>query len=231
MLSAEMPTESMERFGSWIPQAFYDLIGRIVPGIALLTLGYLLLQPIEAAGNSVFRLSQSLRDMPLSLVIIVSLVFAYLTGVLLGALGTFIFEREWRIGDVSNVQFDAPTSEKRTPPIWVMYDTIQYRFPSAGARLAKLSAERHLARVLIVGFVILTVLWGIAKRISWHDGKYWLVIVLLLVGSFLSWLFNRHLRIRSMRLMVNYWHFLKPEARNGSAPESTQQGHQTDAQS
>lgn len=192
-----------------VPQVFYDLIGRIAPGAFLLVMGFLLLHR-EDCECSVARLLWETK-IPYSLLLLLGLLFSYMTGILLGGIGYFIEDilrkRRFVILHKGEILSD---SKPNIDSISYLYDAIQYYDPATGARLAKLSAEKNMCRVLIVGYVILIIVYFMINRMNFN---YWLL--LFLVSAICSALFYVHLEVRSYNLINNYRYLLKREEKAG----------------
>ncbi|HVT59662.1 MAG TPA: hypothetical protein VHR45_14830 [Thermoanaerobaculia bacterium] len=189
---------------SWIPQIFYDLIGRVFPGVAVLVSSLLLFQDSAKAKSLVFFLFKD-SGAPLSVTVLIGLVLSYLVGVLLGALGFFFQGNEWNIRPPALSIHECPDLRRQELLRSFMYDAVQLHDPQAGARLAKLAAEQHMCRVLIVGFVALGFLQTGLYVAGTRPGTFWAAIALFSVVVFSSWLFHRHLAIRAARLLANQW--------------------------
>src|SRR5947208_1014152 len=77
---------------AWVPQVFYDLIGRVVPGATVVAVALFLFStsdrvldtPILGAGTSA------------ALTIVSFVIGSYVIGFLLGAIGFFVMEKEWK---------------------------------------------------------------------------------------------------------------------------------------
>jgi hypothetical protein len=90
------------------------------------------------------------------------------------------------------------------PSIALRYDAIRLRDPIAGARLAKLRAELHMCRVLILGLSLL----GILNIINLFKAPFLIVIIselaiLITVMSFIAT--YRHLNGRFTWGTCNHW--------------------------
>lgn len=234
----------VSHIGGLIPQVFYDLIGRIVPGAFLLFIGFLLIngedwkQRISDLYGEL-KISYSLSDT-------LGLLFSYMIGILLGGIGYFLeriirrrkeyiriifggighcakkISSDWkrhnrisfkRIGNFKKRIFCKKKEEIGTQDrdsilavkkpninsISYIYDVIQYYEPAAGARLAKLIAERNMCRVLMVGSILLEI-WHVLKDKVFLD--YWLCFFVFCFLS--SYLFYTHLISRSRALVRNY---------------------------
>lgn len=202
--------------GDWIPQAFFDLVGRVVPGAALLAVGIVIVH-----GNSVSGLvAVTTTTIPYTLFLLLAVLSAYIVATLLGAAGYAIWREEWKI-DVSKIELKVPNGNAGSAPGFV-YDAIQRNDSRAGARLAKLSAERHMSRVLILGFPILLVLNVAVNLGSWGTGNFWVTAIALLLGTACSNAFLRHLNIRSRSLMINYWYMIESDVRGATVVPAEQ---------
>ena len=201
----------MKELGSWIPQVFYDLIGRAVPG-AFLTLlaAVLLIEPPRLA-----QTADSLLRLPTSVLVCLGLVVSYMVGIILGALASVLASREWSTKHVQSiiaevpVNFNAPgiTDGERA----FLYDFLQFRNPAAGARLAKLRAEQNLCGVLLVGTAVIAIAFVLTQR----QPIPWLQLTGVLLGlsglAVGAYAFYVHLAIRARRLLLNCCHLLIDE--------------------
>jgi hypothetical protein len=143
---------------------------------------------------------------PTYVIVLVGLVFSYLVGVLLGAIGFFV--QELKVKPPALSLDECPNLENPEILRSYMYDAVQLHDPQAGARLAKLSAEQHMCRVLIFGFIALAcVRTGLYFAGNQARG-FWVTMALFLAVISTSWLFLRHLGIRSSRHLANHWHAL-----------------------
>jgi hypothetical protein len=210
----------MKEFGSWIPQIFYDLIGRVVPGAFLLLIGPgLLVNPHVSV-----QVIKSADHIPTTILILLGLLMSYVLGTILGAvagtIGTLLVavagaikNRKWSIERVGSVKVEVvPLSsevETLTPGrISYMYDALQLYNPSAGARLAKLRAEQHMCRVLIAGGIVLEVAYALVEPGALLSAKSLVVLVGLAVMVLGAYFFYIHLAIRGRRLLTNCWHLI-----------------------
>lgn len=192
--------------GSWIPQLFYDVIGRIAPGAALLTLGLAI-----ALGASDFNgaMEYLFADLKASsyLVLIVWLLASYVIGMLFSAFGFLFDGAEWKIVPDS-ISLELPNGENPEGGASYMYDAVQYYSPSSGLRLAKLSAEVTMGRVLIVGIVLLVIIHIVANHGAWQSLGFWLILISALLAGVGACCLRRHISIRRRRMLVNCWHLI-----------------------
>jgi len=199
--------------GSWIPQVFYDLIGRLVPGAFLIALsGVLLVDSSSARSVAMFLFKEP--GIPLSVLLITGALMAYMVGTFLGAIGFAFWNREWtRKRAVAAIRLELPAGDDPHAGRSFVYDSILIHEPSAGSRLVKLQAERHMCRVLMIGTIMLFIGYTCRNWFPWG----W-VHARVFVGLALLWwsayLFDVHLEVRSGRLRLNLWHLLgKPTGR------------------
>jgi hypothetical protein len=205
----------MKELGTWIPQIFYDLIGRVAPGTFLLLLGMgLLVDPRRLA-----ELVAAAKGLPTSEVLLVGLTASYMLGLLLGSLSLLLADDDLFL-DARFITAEIPTrlnaSVMSRGQVSFLYDALQYFNPAAGARLAKLRAEQHLCRVLLMGVALLipsylVTHWRspLAERSS--------VLAGLLGMALAARAFFLHLEVRSSRLRMNYCQLLA-ELRQVEAP-------------
>src|SRR2546425_6337745 len=205
----------MKEFGSWIPQVFYDLIGRVAPGAFLLLTGTALLVNPRVS----VQVIKSADHIPTTILILLGLLMSYVLGTILGAvagtIGTIlgavagaIKNGEWssieRVGSIK-VEVVPLSSEVETLTpgrISYMYDALQLYNPSAGARLAKLRAEQHMCRVLIAGGIVLGAAYALIEQGALLSVKSLVVLVGLPVMVLGAYFFYIHLAIRARRLLL-----------------------------
>src|SRR2546430_1971544 len=131
----------MKELGSLVPQIFYDLIGRIAPGVFLLIVFRLLIKsqvPADFPGPPASLTATSGF-------ILWAVVISYVSATMLGAIAGMILNQEWSTQGVVSIKADPPPSAPTKPGeddltegrISYMYDALQIYNPAAGARLVK----------------------------------------------------------------------------------------------
>lgn len=199
---------------TWVPQLFYDLIGRVVPGAAVSASYFLLLRDSAEVKSLVSFLLTESGGLSLPVLLLIGLLLSYLVGVLLGAIGFLVQSSEWKTETITLSIHEPPNLETQALLRSFMYDAVQLYNPQVGARLAKLSAEQHMCRVLMVGFIGLVptrLALQTQHILGTGPGTLCATIILsfvALVVVFSSALFHRHLDIRSTRQLANYWYSL-----------------------
>lgn len=196
--------------GSWVPQVFYDLIGRVVPGAFLLALGGLLFtDPVSSRDLAFFVFKEA--GVPATLVLLAVLLVAYVVGTLLGAIGFAFWHREWTAKELSKIRVELPELPgpyKTGTGFPFMYDSILVHAPAAGARAVKLRAEQHMCRVLIVGTAMLFVAYCSTHWPPWELSRDLGIVGVLALIAVAAYLFHVHLDLRTRWLLVNYWYLL-----------------------
>lgn len=223
-----MSKESFGNIASWIPQVFYDLIGRIIPGSILLTLSYVILYEPSIDQTKQGFIDSVIFTQPQSLLVFEFILFSYFISTLLGGIWMFVSRKEWRDLPLKSMEAKAETPDQRYPHVSFLYDAIQYKFPSVGSRLAKLSAERHSARVLTIGLFSLSVAYILTHYPSWKTLQFYLVLGALILSAIFSYIFNLHIAVRSNYLMANHWHFLTKGVTSGVQQKKARQGTSAD---
>jgi hypothetical protein len=204
----------MEKIGSWIPQVFYDLIGRIIPGCLLLIIACLifpepstlreLFSATTLTTTSGSTTSVSTFDISTSVLFFAGFVASYMLGALLGGIAEVTNPDVWK-------RNKAQLTTKRENDTSYVYDYIQFQRPDIGARIAKLSAERHMCRVVLVGSIILIIGYPIASPLTFSDTLFWVIECGLGLMGFSALCLYRHLSYRSYESMRNNWRLIHEE--------------------
>ncbi len=207
--------------GSWVPQFFYDLIGRLAPG-GMFVGAVLVIFPGSGTfvrQSGVFTIGEKESA---TLVILAVITVAYISGAVLGGIGYFssalvrklskfaqevIGRPKARLGKSASVSYKKAGDMqvgKGEESYSYRYDFIHFHCPRAGARLAKIGAERHMCRVVIVGAVLLLIsLAAGAPGLTTEIVRAALAVALL--GA---WALNRHLDKRGKRGVLNNWRLI-----------------------
>lgn len=187
-------------FGSWIPHLFYDLIGRITPGAVLLLIAPFCFLSVEGVGQLADRIFHFPASVLIILGIAVCYTIGALTGGLayffekseyveldekrkLGEEGQkdvidIIRENAYPSFRNWELFLDAPKKAKWAevmtyyprPSEPYIYDFLLANHADIGARLAKLSAERHMCRSMMVGAFLLLVgrnIYFLGQSFNW----------------------------------------------------------------
>jgi len=209
-----------------VPQIEYDVIGRLVPGTAvLLTLGVVYTGPKQFPAQF-----QNLVQDP-NLATSVWLVFlvlfaAYVTSIVfygIGRLGRstarLLRRAIRRLGrKPEQAQADDPG-----PSHALMFDAIRLKSPESGARLTKLRAERRLAQILILGWSLAAV-WNLVLLLGrFSVDRLWLQVALI-VGVLAAWAFGRHMSDIYDTSLRHHWQILQFDQEPWYTPSSDSEG-------
>lgn len=158
---------------SLIPQIFFDLIARIIPGAIFLILIYPSLVGYQQALEYLFSNSGKSGIINIWSFFLL-IIFAYIIGFILGQLSTLtigkIRENSRKKRNLKSIKTCVEENNnirkcfnenvlkidhREIPPTYVMHDHLRFYSPSEAYRLLKLRAESRLCEVLILGFFIL----------------------------------------------------------------------------
>ncbi len=157
--------------GMLVPQLFYDIIARLIPGVAVNTLlVFTVLGPKQSWDNVLIWLNKPSASYPsITIFIIVSAVFSYILAI--------VFSGLWFLSSLFTNIGDDDFSEK--------YDFIKLTNSAIGNRISKLRAENSMTKILIVGFS-LSLLIDLSKLFCPLDNSrmiFAVVLLLALAGS------------------------------------------------
>lgn len=202
-------------FNIFVPQIFYDIIGRFIPGFTILFFTLLLFTPPDQ-----FSLLNNFPVLSLLLVIIIS----YCTGALLGGIWFKLLDIKFIKKILTDrYKVDSKTEKMSKENVQYstsyMYDFIQYYSPQAGARLAKLRGEQHFCGVIIIGSFLLLLIIIIKTFLFFEYDYHFLKInnpqiylfifipflVLVITGAAC---FYTHLADRLFQLLINNWNII-----------------------
>jgi len=204
----------MEKIGSWIPQVFYDLIGRIIPGCLLLMIVCLIfLEPstlrelfsaTTVTTTSGAVTSVSTFAISASVLFFTGFVASYMLGALLGGIAEAANPHLWK-------RKKAQLTNKSENDMSYVYDYIHFHRPDIGARIVKLSAERHMCRVILVGSILLIIGYPIASPLTFMEVRLGVIECGLGLMGFSAICLYRHLSYRSYESMRNHWRLIHEE--------------------
>lgn len=176
-----MPDQSENGSGvkSWIPQLFYDIIARLVPGAVIIGALALSVAGPERAGRFAGEwLNKPSDSYPsVAVIIVAGFVLSYTLAVILLGLCYLILPPLRRLKILKPAESMDEFAMK--------YDYIKRHDPVAGSRITKLKAEMHMAGILILG-LSLSALINLCKMFAPFDssrGFLMVVLVLAIVGS------------------------------------------------
>src|ERR1041385_5448399 len=177
--------------GSWVPQLFYDIIARLVPGAVIIgALALAVAGPEKSQGFVQAWLNKPSSDYPSLIVVVgVGFVLSYALGIIFLGLCSPI---EWFAFRLVRVEQD----------FVLKYDFVKQHDPPAGSRITKLKAEMHMTELLVLGFTFSLIidLLNMGEPGDSRGLLAWILSVAILgsVGAL------RHFIIRQNRAVENY---------------------------
>src|SRR5689334_931684 len=185
-----------------IPQVFYDLLARVIPGAALITLTFIVLFGPKPFADFVLKSPEGDKLFSTSFLLLWGLG-SYLTGFLLDRLWDMTLGRLASLRDTkteAHCQQECLAEHNRVqkalkhpeldivpgslPRAFVMRDHLRQIAPEEVSRLNKVRAERRLCQVLLLGFFTLLVVNGVYLLIQLEVIR--LVIEILLVVAIVA---------------------------------------------
>ena len=164
---------------SWIPQLFYDIIARIVPGAVIIgALALAAAGPQKSGGFVEEWLNKPSTSYPSIVLIIISgFLISYTLAIILLGLCYLTLPLAHRSKMMKSAESNDDFSTK--------YDFIKRNDPVAGSRITKLMAEIHMAGILIFGLSLSMAinLWKMFITFNSSRVLFMMVLVLAIVGS------------------------------------------------
>lgn len=221
--------------GTLIPQVFYDLIGRIVPGLIILVIGYFAWKGRSINEQDVYNLLNWFESEEKSTFL------RLLSFVLISYTIAFILDGFWKIyGEIikrlkniinTNYLLDieyvkssvAKTvcadfirskefiyinimQEYKFPSVPILYDLMRIKDKEIGARLVKLSAEIKMCQTIMTGLIILIIISVINAINNIQSIDYYKVFVGIQIFLLISfWAIDSHLKERFQWSLCNHW--------------------------
>lgn len=154
------PQDIIKNPSAWVPQLYFDLIARVIPG-AFLLLIYLLTIRQDIAKKFFFgqvnEMGFAESFLSLTLVLIAGLFVSYVVSVLLWGMLHSVIEVLSRL---AKNRFDSETLININPKdLAKKYESIKQSDNLGGSRITKLKAEIHMASTLIAGTLVLMVFY------------------------------------------------------------------------
>lgn len=221
--------------GTLIPQVFYDLIGRIVPGLIILVTGYFAWkghninqQDINNLLNWFEGKEKSTFLHMLSFILISYTVAFVLDGfnkIYRGITKRLKYKKEKiDLLDIEYVESIVVKTvctdfirsselfktdimpEYNFPSVPILYDLMRLKDKEVGARLVKLSAEMKMCQTVITGLVIVIIVCLINAIKNIQSIAYYAVFISIIILFAISfWAIGNHLKERFQWSLCNHW--------------------------
>lgn len=208
---------------SIIPQLFYDIIGRIIPGVVLLLCIFMVYYGPENAAKLFTSLVGKKGE-----VVEVSFYLFLISGILSYVISNIaqgirvIFSKKYKehnrekwkqvLDDLGsdlekaadNLGLNKKIKVEDIPSTGFIYDYIRLRSPSAGARIAKLRAECHMCSVFVTGMAGIAA-WNLVNIIA-SPTKIEIIMELgFLASAFVFWMLRQFFEKRFYTALWNHW--------------------------
>jgi hypothetical protein len=156
-----------------IPQLFYDIIARIVPGVVIIgVLAVAAAGPEKSVGVIDEWLHKPGELYPSILLLIVSLfAVSYTLAIVFLGLCHVISKKLPK-------RFKPNSSHNDFP---MRYDFIKSRDPDAGSRITKLTAERHMAEILTLGLCV-SIFINVVNLLMSSSLSRWMLLMFLFIA-------------------------------------------------
>lgn len=223
-----------------IPQVFYDLIARFIPGLIILFCAELVQYGPDQIIQSITSLIGS-KDQGVEISFYLFLIVGVLSySIALVAMGfwtllsrisrrsnlVFLKDNDKRWLSIKetlktdikiagcNLGFVSDNKQEDIPSMAFIYDFVRLRSPEVGSRLVKIRAECHMCAVLITGLIAIGI-WNLFKIIA-SPIEIEIIVELGIIFVILAcWFFMRDLEDRLMTGLCNYWVLLSNRGING----------------
>jgi hypothetical protein len=234
--ATKMPQDQIRKASgnlSLIPQIFYDIIARVVPGVTVLLVAYLVYSGAAISANTLRNVLHwfSSVDSPNTFVFLTFMLASYVLSTVIGQIASLLelpfkssFQHQFdqaaqKVADDFNKTFSLGISKDVFPSIAIMYDYIRLHDPGSGSRLVKLRAESHMCRNLAVGLVMVVILDFIldfaVRGPSERTGSLWIRIAVLTAVVCFLWTYARRRGFYIWGL-CNHWVLLRCRDRLGN---------------
>jgi hypothetical protein len=195
-----------KKVGYWIPQIFFDLIARIIPGSIIFLVLFISVRVPVTVWHDIHSWLKSTPSFSSVVVFIIAMIpIAYTISVVTWGCWyglCYVF----RTIHIMNKK-GHPETGVVVQDFPLLYERIKNLDPSVGNRLTKLKAEIHMAGTFIVGFIISLVVSIYVDNIQYSQPIIGALVVAI-IGSILARL---HYVIRIEEL-VESWKELNHEA-------------------
>ena len=208
--------------GTWIPQLFYDVIARIIPGFFVLLI--LLINIVDADQfityfQKILFVDKSFQ-LSSNLLVLFGIGISYIFAIVLRAISWIIFHpiNKKNGAKVDNeygtISTEIPLSELgllnsnfKTNEAALRYDFIKLNDSVNGNRITKLKAEEQMSSILFVGSIISSLSNGVLM-ISDYSQSRLIVLLTTLVIAFFCYIAKVHFHERMQIAIFNCSEFL-----------------------
>jgi hypothetical protein len=198
--------------GQLIPQVFYDVIGRLVPGLVLIGTCFLIWRQTVAhllAGVAPFS-TPGLAALLIAAYVL-ALVLEGGWDLLLGRWAGRLHRRRERLAaerskrDFQMMVPDFDAESYRFPGIPIVYDAVRLKDPVVGSNIVKLRAEVQLCSTLLLGWLLALVGLGFDAALTGGGAEKGFVALALALSIVALFALYRERQMRVLWSLYNHW--------------------------
>jgi hypothetical protein len=198
--------------GQLIPQVFYDVIGRLVPGLVLIGTCFLIWRQTVAdllAGVAPFS-TPGLAALVIAAYVL-ALVLEGGWNLSLGRWTGRLHQRGGRLAaahakrDFKTMVPDFDPEAFEFPGIPIVYDAVRLRDPAVGSNIVKLRAEVQLCRTLLLGWLLALAGLGIDAALHGARAEKGFIAVALALSIVAIFSLYRERQTRVLWSLYNHW--------------------------
>ena len=185
--------------GAWIPQLFYDIIARIIPGFFILLI--LLINVLDADQfiNYLKKilLVDNTYDLSTNLLILFGIGISYIFAIILRAISCMVLHPIYKIkGNTIDPESESESKELswkdiglienncKTNEIALRYDFIKIKDIVNGNRITKLKAEVQMSGILFIGLLISSITNSIMMFFDYSISRLIILFCTLFISIF-----------------------------------------------
>lgn len=185
--------------GAWVPQLFYDIIARIIPGFFVLII--ILINVLDA--NQFFTYLKGImivdktHDLSANMLFLLGLCISYILAIVLRAINYLILNPLYRN---KGKKFDPETDSDSNEIPWsdlgvkdcklctndlaLRYDFIKLRDTVNGNRITKLKAEVQMSGTLFVGLLLAAFINSVMLLLDFSYSRCIVLFTTIFIGGF-----------------------------------------------
>ncbi len=218
---AESTEKLSAALSNLVPQLFFDVIARLIPGFIIIWSFYFSVLNLDILTNDNIKYLESLLPDNQFFLFLISAILFYVTSVIFyGLWSATIFFVSWLLPYNEMIIHRFLEVLKAPYEFTLRHDFIKLYAPGAGNRITKLKAEIHMSGSLTVAFIICLLMTIAAIRQHNQIPPYLIYLALFyLFGAIGLFFSNRHFSIRLCRAVNSYSELLGYEHNEYSMPD------------
>jgi hypothetical protein len=185
-MSNDLTVKKSTEFGAWIPQLFFDIIARIIPGFFILLVLLLSIMDADQFMNYLRKVLfvDSTHTLSANLLVLTGIGISYIFAIILREICIItdpVYHRKKKSGkfdadsELDSKEIFFADKKIKTNEIALRYDFIKLRDTANGNRITKLKAELQMSGILIIGSALSSL---INLIMCFFDGSITRIIIL-----------------------------------------------------